>query len=171
MIMNDDKLTIRDAVTIPFLAIILILGATYGINFMQKQTDPWLDPVITKGELDSTTWIKEDTKSTDKFQSDIFGGELIMGMTTRTAIVGGDWANAPDPVSNMKDSQKIYVTISASEANVLCKKYNLTYAFVPLNRNVYCGFGWTSINKNKFNDNNYFQLVYSNDDVKIFKVV
>ena len=121
MIMNDDKLTIRDAVTIPFLAIILILGATYGINFMQKQTDPWLDPVITKGELDSTTWIKEDTKSTDKFQSDIFGGELIMGMTTRTAIVGGDWANAPDPVSNMKDSQKIYVTISASEANVLCK--------------------------------------------------
>jgi hypothetical protein len=169
--MKDEKLTIRDAVTIPFLAMILILGATYGINNVQKQTDPWLDPVVTKGELDSTTWIKENTKSADKFQSDIFGGELIMGMTTRTAIVGGDWANAPDPVSNMKDSQKIYNTISASEANALCKKYNLTYVFVPLNRNIYCGFGWTDINKDKFNDNNYFQLAYPNDDVKIFKVV
>lgn len=169
--MNDDKLTIRDAVKIPFLVIILILGATYGINSMQKQTDPWLDPVITKGELDSTKWINENTKSTDKFQADIFGGELIMGMTTRTAVVGGDWANAPDPISNMKDSQKIYVTTSATEANALCKKYNLTYVFVPLNRNVYCGFGWIDINKTKFNDDNNFQLAYSNDDVKIFKVV
>ncbi|HYA61068.1 MAG TPA: hypothetical protein VED16_03190 [Candidatus Acidoferrum sp.] len=171
IIMNEDKLTMRDAIAIPLLVTILILGATYGVNSMKKQTDPWLDPVIMIGELNSTKWINENTKKTDKFQSDIFGGELIMGMTTRTAIVGGDWANAPDPVSNMKDSQKIYMTTSASEANALCKKYNVTYAFVPLNRNVYCGFGWIVINKNKFNDYNYFRLAYSNDDVKIFKVV
>jgi hypothetical protein len=169
--MNRDELTIRDAVRIPFLAIILILGVTYGTNLIHKQIDPWLDPVITKGELESTKWINENTKRTDKFESDIFGGELIMGMTTRTAIVGGDWANAPDPVSNMKDAQQIYLTFSASEANTLCKKYNLTYAFVPLNRSVFCGFGWFLINENKFNDNDYFTLVYSNNDVKIFKVV
>jgi hypothetical protein len=169
--MNGDELTRRDAIRIPFLLIILILGVTYGTNLMQKQTDPWLDPVITKGELESTKWINENTNRTDKFESDIFGGELIMGMTTRSAIVGGDWANAPDPVSNMKDSQQIYMTFSASEANTLCKKYNLTYAFVPLNRSVFCGFGWIHINENKFSDDNYFKLVYSNNDVKIFKVV
>lgn len=169
--MTGDELTIRDAIRIPFVVIILILGATYGTNLTQKQTDAWLDPVITKGELESTKWINENTKRTDKFESDIFGGELIMGMTTRAAIVGGDWANAPDPVSNMKDSQQIYMTFSASEANTLCKKYNLTYAFVPLNRSVFCGFGWIRINENKFNDSDYFKLVYSNNDVKIFKVV
>ncbi len=169
--MNGDELTSRDAIRIPFLVIILILGATYGTNLIQKQTDPWLDPVITKGELESAKWINENTKRTDKFESDIFGGELIMGMTTRTAVVGGDWANAPDPVSNMKDAQQIYMTFSASEANTLCKKYNLTYAFVPLNRSVFCGFGWIRINENKFNDNDFFKLVYSNNDVKIFKVV
>ena len=63
------------------------------------------------------------------------------------------------------------MTFSASEGNTLCKNYNLTYAFVPLNRSVFCGFGWIRINENKFNDSDYFKLVYSNNDVKIFKVV
>ena len=65
---------------------------------VQKQSGPWLDPVVTKGELDSTSWIKANTPPTAHFEADIFGGELIMGMTTRIPIVGGDWSNAPDPI-------------------------------------------------------------------------
>ncbi len=153
------------------LALLLLSAATYGLTNVKKESDPWLDPVVTKGEFESTTWINANTNSTDHFQADIFGGELIMGMTTRIPIVGGDWANAPDPIANMRDSQQIYQTQVASEASALCKQYNLSYAFVPLNRQVFCGFGWIPIAPAKFEDSTYFKPVYSNDDVRIYKVV
>jgi hypothetical protein len=157
-------------VRILFLVAVLLLTATYGMASVQKQGDLWLDPVVTKGELESTTWIKTNTQTTDHFQADIFGGELIMGMTTRVPIVGGDWANAPDPIANMKDSQQIYQTNSAEEAHALCKQYNLSYVFVPLSRQVFCGFGWIQVDATKFDNGDYFKLQYSNEDVRIYKV-
>ena len=160
----------RNLVRILFLVVVLLLTATYGMANVQKQGDLWLDPVVTKGELEATTWIETNTHASDHFQSDIFGGELIMGMTTRTPIVGGDWANAPDPIANMKDSQQIYQTSSASEAYALCKQNNLSYVFVPLNRLVFCGFGWISVNATKFDNSDYFKLQYSNEDVRIYEV-
>jgi hypothetical protein len=160
----------RNLIRILFLVVVLLLTATYGMANVQKEGDLWLNPVVTEGELASTTWIKSNTQATDHFQSDIFGGELIMGMTTRIPIVGGDWANAPDPITNMKDSQQIYQTDSASEAHTLCKQYNLSYVFVPLNRMVFCGFGWISFNATKFDNSDYFKLTYSNEDVRIYEV-
>lgn len=154
-----------------FLALILLLTAAYGMTSVHKQTDLWLDPVVTRGELESTSWIKANTQPTDRFQADIFGGELIMGMTTRIPIVGGDWANAPDPISNMRDAQLIYQTNTPSEAYLLCKQYNVSYVFVPLSRQVFCGFGWIPIDASKFDNNRYFKLEYSNKDVRIYKVV
>ena len=161
----------KNLIRILFLAVVLLLTATYGMANVQKQGDLWLDPVVTKGELDSTAWILTNTNSTDHFQSDIFGGELIMGMTSRTPIVGGDWANAPDPIANMRDSQQIYQTDSASEAHALSKQYNLSYVFVPLNRLVFCGFGWIPVNATKFDNSDYFKIQYSNEDVRIYAVV
>jgi len=160
----------RNLIRILFLTVVLILTATYGMANVQKEGDLWLDPVVTKGELESTAWIITNTNSTDHFQSDIFGGELIMGMTTRIPIVGGDWANAPDPIANMRDSQQIYQTDSASEAHALSKQYNLSYVFVPLNRLVFCGFGWIPVNATKFDNSDYFKLQYSNEDVRIYAV-
>ncbi len=158
-------------IRVSVLVLVLVAAATYGLASVRKQSDPWLDPIVTQGEFESTAWINANTNSTDHFQADIFGGELIMGMTTRVPIVGGDWANAPNPIANMRDSQQIYQTPSASEASVLCKQYNLSYVFVPLQRQVFCGFGWTSIAATKFEDPNYFKLAYSNEDVQIYKVV
>jgi hypothetical protein len=160
----------RNLIRISFLVIVLLLTATFGMASVQKQSGPWLDPVVTKGELDSTSWIKANTQPTDHFQADIFGGELIMGMTTRIPIVGGDWANAPDPISNMNAAQQIYQTPIASEAYALCKQYNLSYVFVPLNRQVFCGFGWIAVNATKFDNSDYFKLKYSNEDVRIYQV-
>ena len=160
----------RNLVRILFLTAVLVLAATYGMASAQREADLWLDPVVTKGELQSTGWIAANTQPTDHFQADIFGGELIMGMTTRIPIVGGDWANAPDPIANMKDSQQIYQTHSASEAHALCKQYNLSYVFVPIGRQVFCGFGWISIDAAKFDNSDLFKLQYSNEDVRIYKV-
>jgi hypothetical protein len=160
----------RNLIRISFLVIALLLTATYGMASVQNQADPWLDRVVTKGELDSTSWINANTKPTDHFQADIFGGELIMGMTARIPVVGGDWSNAPNPIANMNASQQIYQTPSAIEAYALCKQYNLTYVFVPLNRLVFCGFGWISVNATKFDNSEYFKLQYSNEDVRIYQV-
>lgn len=160
----------RNLIRISFLVVILLLTATYGMASAQKQADPWLDPVVTKGEFDSTSWINANTPSTAHFEADIFGGELIMGMTARIPIVGGDWSNAPNPIANMNASQQIYQTPSAIEAYTLCKQYNLTYVFVPLNRLVFCGFGWISVNATKFDNSEYFKLQYSKEDVRIYQV-
>jgi hypothetical protein len=160
----------RNLIRILFLTAVLLLTATYGLASVQNEGNLWLDPVVAKGELESTKWIAANTQPTDHFQADIFGGELIMGMTTRIPIVGGDWANAPDPVANMRDSQQIYQTHSASEASALCKQYNLSYVFVPMSRQVFCGFGWFSIDATKFDNSDLFKLQYSNEDVRIYKV-
>jgi len=160
----------RNLIRISFLVVILLLTATYGMASVRTQSDPWLAPVVTSGELNSTSWIKANTLPTAHFEADIFGGELIMGMTTRIPIVGGDWSNAPDPISNMNASQQIYQTPSASEAYALCKQYDLSYVFVPLNRQVFCGFGWISVNATKFENSEYFKLQYSNQDVRIYQV-
>jgi hypothetical protein len=160
----------RNLVRILFLTAVLLLTATYGLASVQKEANLWLDPVVANGELKSTEWIAANTQPTDHFQADIFGGELIMGMTTRIPIVGGDWANAPDPVANMRDSQQIYQTNSASEAYALCKQYNLSYVFVPMSRQVFCGFGWISVNATKFDNGDLFKLQYSNEDVRIYRV-
>ena len=42
---------VRNLVRISFLVVVLLLTATYGMASVQKQSDPWLDPVVTKGEL------------------------------------------------------------------------------------------------------------------------
>jgi uncharacterized membrane protein len=147
---------------------VLLIAGTYQVKI---QTDPWLIQLVTKGELDATAWINENTSPEDRFVADIFGGELIMGMTTRIPIVGGDWANAPDPTQNMADAQKIYLTKSPSEASNLCKKYNCIYVFVPLQRQIHAGYGWKDVEVDKFRDTNYFKLTYENQDVRIYRVV
>lgn len=147
---------------------VLLIAGMYQVKV---QTDPWLVPVIAQGELNATTWINENTSPDDKFAADIFGGELIMGMTTRIPIVGGDWANAPDPAQNMADAERIFTTTSSSEAFEICRKYNCTYVFVPLKRQIHAGYGWKDVEADKFGDTDYFNLVYENQDVKIYRVI
>lgn len=157
----------KNAIIIAILFIFVIAGMVQ----VKKQVDPWLTPVITKGELEATMWIKKNTSLEDRFVADIFGGELIMGMTTRVPIVGGDWANAPNAIQNMADAEKIYLTKSPDEASSLCKKYNCTYVFVPLQRQIHAGYGWKEVEVTKFSNTNYFELAYENQDVRIYRVI
>ncbi|CAJ36983.1 hypothetical protein [Methanocella arvoryzae] len=131
------------------------------------------DLVITHGELNATAWIKENTLDSDRFVADIFGAELIMGMTTRVSTEGGDWANAPDPIQKMTDTNEIFTTKDPARAYQLAKGLNATYAFVPQHRRLNTGW-WVSpseVSKEKFEDGRYFQKVYSNEDVAIYKIL
>ncbi|MCD1295520.1 hypothetical protein CUJ83_10965 [Methanocella sp. CWC-04] len=137
---------------------------------VKANSDPWYDRVVRYGEYEATDWINEYTNKSDKFVADIFGAELIMGMTTRVSTVGGDWANAPNPVKYMGDTNSIYITNDPERAYGLAVENNADYIFVP-NRAKFSGFGWEYGNQTKFYDERYFSQVYRNNDVTIFKVL
>ncbi len=131
------------------------------------------DLVITHGELNATYWIRTNTNDSDKFVADIFGAELIMGMTTRISTEGGDWANAPDPVKMMGDTNEFFTTADPGRAHDLARALNATYAFVPEHRRLNTGW-WVKpgeVGREKFNDTRYFEKVYGNEDVSIYKIV
>jgi uncharacterized membrane protein len=137
---------------------------------VKANADPWLSRVVLPGEMNSTTWISANTNATDKFVADIFGAEMIMGMTDRVSTVGGDWANAPDPVKDMSDTNEIYTTDDPQQAHSLAVQDNCTYVYLP-NRDTFSGYSWVYGNHTKFDDTDYFQLVYQNPDVSIYKVL
>jgi hypothetical protein len=137
---------------------------------VKANADAWYGRVVLPGEVNATQWVTESTNKSDKFVSDIFGAELIMGMTTRVSTVGGDWANAPNPVKVMGDTNKIYTTTDSWEAYNLAVEDNCTYVWLP-NRDTFSGYEWTYGDHQKFDDQQYFKLVYENKDVKIYKIL
>ena len=137
---------------------------------VKVNADAWYGRVVLPGELNATTWVNQNLNKSDKFVADIFGAELIMGMTTRVSTVGGDWANAPDPIKVMGDTNQIYVTTDASVAHNLAVEDNCTYVWLP-NRNTFSGYDWSYGDHDKFNNTQFFQLVYENPDVQIYKIL
>ncbi|HTY92094.1 MAG TPA: hypothetical protein VMC84_13040 [Methanocella sp.] len=134
--------------------------------------DFYYDPVVGPGEFNSTRWILNNTAESDKFVADIFGAELIMGMTCRVSTEGGDWANAPDPISMMTHTNDIYKTDDARYARDLAKLEKADYVFVPY-RGLYTGW-WLpkeDVNYTKFQDTLYFEPVFVEDNVTIYKVL
>ena len=139
---------------------------------VKYQCDFYYDLVVGRGEYNATGWILNNTKRSDKFVADIFAAELIMGMTTRVSTEGGDWANAPDPISMMVHTNDIYRTDNASYAHELAKQEKADYVFVPY-RGLYTGW-WVpkeDVNYSKFSDTRYFQPVFVEDNVTIYRVL
>ncbi len=137
---------------------------------VKVNADAWYSRVVTPGEMEATGWINANTNESDKFVADIFGAELIMGMTTRVSTIGGDWANAPDPIKYMSDTNTIYTTNDAGVAHRLAREENCSYVFLP-ERQTFSGYEWVYGDHQKFEDEEYFKLVYENSDVKIYKVL
>ncbi len=139
---------------------------------VKYECDFYYDPVVSQGEFNATRWILNNTDEGDKFVADIFGAELIMGQTTRVSTEGGDWANAPDPISMMSHTDEIYRTDNSSRANELSKLEKADYVFLPV-RGLYTGW-WLpkeSVNYTKFSDTRYFSKVYNDSNVTIYRVL
>jgi hypothetical protein len=142
-----------------------------GFPDVAHSSDMWRGSQVLPGELDAALWVKEHTQGTDKFVADIGGAEAIMGMTTRVSLVGGDWANCPDPIRNMELAGNIYgPNTNAFQARDTALESGCSYVWVP-NRQVNTGTFNSDISKNKFEDPDYFQLVYKNDDLTIYRVL
>ena len=161
----------------PFLTDLLPAGMAAGWNDqtivlpdVAHSADLWLGSQVLAGELTDAQWIRDHTTKADRFVDDIGGAEAIMGMTTRSSLVGGDWANAPDPTHNMEVAGRIYSTSNASEAHKLAVDNGCTYVIMPdrrLNTGMYDNYA----NATKFEDADYFQMVYKNDNVTIYRVL
>ncbi len=127
---------------------------------------------VIPGEMTAMPWILENTNGSDKFVADIFGAEMIMGMTTRVSTEGGDWANAPDPIRMMTDTNEIYKTSDPANASQLAKALNATLVYLPRRE---LNTGWwlplNEVNAGKFEDERYFRAVYSSDNVTIYRIV
>lgn len=137
---------------------------------VKENANPWYERVVKPGEYSATKWIAANTEKSDKFIADIFGAELIMGMTTRVSSVGGDWANAPNPVKLMGDTNTIYKTGDPAYAHSLATELNATYVWAP-NRYTFSGYGWEQGDYYKFSDPLYFEQVYQNEDVTVYRVL
>lgn len=134
-------------------------------------SDMWLGSQVLAGEIEATQWVNEHTLKTDKFVADIGGAEAIMGMTTRVSLVGGDWANSPDPVRNMEVAGRIYgPSTNASEARDMARDSGCTYVWLP-DRQVNTGTFNSNPSEAKFDDPDYFQIVYKNNDVSVYRVL
>lgn len=130
----------------------------------------WQGSQVLEGELDAAEWVRDHTQRTDKFVADIGGAEAIMGMTTRVSLVGGDWANSPDPVRNMELAGRIYSTTNATDAHSMAREAGCTYVWLP-NRRLNTGTFDSDASTAKFDSPEYFQLVYKNDDLSIYRVL
>ena len=127
---------------------------------------------VLDDEMAAMPWIIANTNQSDRFVADIFGAEVIMGMTTRVSTEGGDWANAPDPVRMMSDTNEIYRTDDPAKASRMAKALNATLVFLPLRM---LNTGWwlpeNEVNASKFGDGRYFREVYDNGNVTIYRIL
>jgi len=127
---------------------------------------------VLPDELAAMPWIRDNTGEKDKFVADIFGAEMIMGMTTRISTEGGDWANAPDPVRMMSDTNEIYKTDDPAKASRMAKALNATLVYLPRRM---LNTGWwlpeDEVNASKFGDERYFREVYDNGNVTIYRIL
>ena len=139
---------------------------------VKYQADLQYDRVVLQDEFNATAWILNNTKKTDKFVADIFSAEQIMGMTTRVSTVGGDWANAPNPIGKMANTTEIFKTDSAQRANELARAENAGYVFAP-HRDLYTGWRVpiSEVRFEKFDDPAYFEKVYGTGNVTIYRVL
>ena len=133
-----------------------------------KAAEPWMNPIITPEEYAAIDWVKANTRERTVFVSDIFGGELLMGLSLREGTEGGDWAIIPNVTQRMADMDRFYKSKDAEEARQIAKQYGAEYVWVP-NRQVFAGYGWVPVEEEKFAPE-FFQLVFENR-TRIYKVI
>lgn len=147
----------------------LVYFALQDVEKAQTQAKPWMNPVITREELRSESWVLANTHERDVFVTDIFGGEHLMGSTLREGTEGGDWAVAPNVVEKMGEINEFYKTRDPARAYQIAKKYGAKYVLVP-NRQVFAGFEWLTPERTKLQDPRFFERAYADGEFEIYRV-
>jgi hypothetical protein len=143
---------------------------------------------LTPGEYNAAVWYRENSKGDSRIAADYYRAQMLSGVTGGKALDGGMF-----PLRNVKfpyisvpatvqdDLYLIYTSKDPSETHRLVKRYGLTHVFYSLNMaeygNLLSNYRPASeygipINLEKFNDPEYFRLIYEDETgTMIFEVV
>ncbi|NYZ75213.1 hypothetical protein H0O03_03030 [Candidatus Micrarchaeota archaeon] len=152
-----------------FLAIVAFLLLYSDVPKAVDAASPWMNTVVTQKEVEAIYWLENNTRVYEPVVYDIFGGETMMALSLRTPPIGGDWAVARDAVDRMNNVTKFYETTSAQEAAEIMKNLGARYAVVP-SRQVHAGFGWKTVEKQKFSDPTFFEKAFDNGEAMVVRV-
>jgi len=161
----------------PILAVLLMVvslamgfALAQDFNSTVSAGSSWVNPIVSSEEVRALPWVRANTAHRERFMACIFEGEFLMGHTLRESMEGGDWAIVPDVVRQMGDVNDFFTTNESFKAWQIASKYNATHAWVPL-RDQFCGFSWERASMKKFSDTRYFEEAFSNEKVKIYRIL
>lgn len=144
------------------LAAVVILSSVIPAFSVARLT---IDTSVTDEEIAALEWIRKNTPENSVILGTVYEGNLITAIAQRKNIIDSNFLLISDAEQRLKDVNRMYTTISMTDAIDLLNKYSVNYIyFSPKARDVY---GIDDIN---YIDSDCFDEVY-NKDVKIYKSV
>lgn len=141
---------------------------------------------ININEYNAALWFRENSRPTDRIVCDYYRTQMLAGVCGGRAFLGLPFPlrNVKVKYINTKEVQDvrdavytIYATPLSGQASALMRRYGLSHVFISeamdktanFGSLFYKGFG-ARIDREKFKDANFFEVVYNKNGVLIAKV-
>lgn len=131
---------------------------------------PWYGAVIAPEEVEAALWLNENIARETLISGDLFACEMLVSVSALRCTIGGAWELEDNAGKRYSDNEKIYLSKEAREAAAILKQYGVKYVFTH-SRTSYYAYGWKAPENEKFEDERFFKIVYSNKSSRIFAVV
>jgi hypothetical protein len=152
-------------------ALLLVAGWSYAQDVQRTRAggEAWVNPLVSPSEVKALEWVRANTAERTVFVTDIFGGEQLMGGALREGTIGGDWAIVPDVLRRFQDADEFVNTADAQKAWEIARRYGASYVWAPP-RSVFAGYSWKDLERGKLQDERYFERVYRDGLMEIYRV-
>jgi len=122
-----------------------------------------LETSITDSEIEALNWLEQNTPDNSVILATVDEGNLVTAIAKRKNIIDSNFLLIKDSEQRFEDAERMYTTISLTEAVSLLNKYDVDFIyFSPKARSAY------AMEKPKYIDGKCFSEVYSRE-VKIYK--
>ncbi|MDP2750421.1 MAG: glycosyltransferase family 39 protein [Nanoarchaeota archaeon] len=118
----------------------------------------------SKNEIAALDWLESNSVPQDVILSAPEDGNLISYYATRKNVIDNNYLLVNDARQRYIDVTDIFTTLYSVDANQLLNKYEVKYIYIS--RSAEREFGVSDL---KYAEKNCFSLVYSSDDVKVYK--
>ncbi len=157
-------------VIVPAVFVAIVLAAAWLSAAPAKNTlGPWYDPVVTKEEVDAAIWVDKNIPQKSLIAADLFACEMLASAGNQVCTIGGAWELADKANTRFYENEQAFMSNSSKQGHDLLKKYGVQYVFTHPRTSFYA-YGWKKGNISKFKDTQYFERIYSDRGVEIFKV-
>ncbi len=136
---------------------------------MKNTLGPWYDAVVWPEEVDAAIWADKNLPRKELFAADLFACEMLAAVARKTCSIGGAWELADRPNERFQDNEKAFLSNFSKEKYTLLTKYGIKYVFAS-NRQAFYAYGWKYPELEKFGNELFFEKIYDEKGVKIWKV-